>query len=929
VARQTSQRRRRERASAGGAAAAEEAAPASIAESADERRLRRRISLLFLLSGTAALVCEVVWMRALGLVVGSEAQAASAVLSAWFVGTAAGAAVLGRRVDRDPLRSYARLEAATAVAALYSLAALPLLARLAPRLTTFAPGPATVLLASAAALVAFFPATFFQGATLPALVRASARRLEHAPSALGRLYAINTLGAVAGALAAGFVLPPLVGTRASIALAAGIDVLVAVAAFHLARSSSAPAPAPSPASSPPPSSRSSPSSSPSSMASHRRAPILAALALAGFAALAWETAAIRVLSAVFGSTVYSFASVVAAYLGGVALSGAACARFLRRAPSPAWLGWAAAAQAMLLAAGAHLRRVAGPLHLGLRSTFGDGFGASIAAEGVTALVVALPAAFPTTFIFCALAPRAVADESRLGGGIGAALLANTIGCALAPLCAGLVLLPLGGSRATLIAAVATLGAAAACVTILVSARGLPLLVAGASILVATSLPPQLFTWPEHEGRTTLFVAEGAAGVVTVEEERGGTRVLRTGADLFEGGDTSVFAQGRQGHLPMLLHPHPRRVLVLGVGTGGTLGAAARHPGVEVDAVELLGEVIDVLHYFDRTTGRVLDLPSVHIHQADARSFVRAQAAQGEKYDVIIADLFHPQQAGVGNLYTREHFAAIKSALADGGLFVQWLPLHELPPAELATLVRTFVAVFPSASAWLAHFNARTCALGLLGSERPLPLVWDDVVSRASALRPLVGDYLLDRPLEIFGGLLMGPGALARLAGDGPLHTDDRPLIDWLVPLHRAHDPALRLRGVTTVLDAAFPPEDAAAPADRDPSDGLVGFGPDPATASRRRASLGAYRRAIAAAMRGQRAIALGDLDAAISSCQLGIQAVPDFKLNYLVLEDVAWEFEERGMLERAQALWSQVLAFDPGDAEARRGMERVRRKMAR
>jgi len=159
------------------------------------------------------------------------------------------------------------------------------------------------------------------------------------------------------------------------------------------------------------------------------------------------------------------------------------------------------------------------------------------------------------------------------------------------------------------------------------------------------------------------------------EERSGLRILRTGNHLYEGGDRGTFAQRRQGHLPMLLHPSPHRVLVLGVGTGSTVGAVAMHPGVRIEAVELLAEVLETLPYFAESNSHAGANAAVRFHQADARSYVRAEVQNRHQYDVVIADLFHPQQAGVGNLYTREHFAAIRALLEPGGLFMQWVPLY--------------------------------------------------------------------------------------------------------------------------------------------------------------------------------------------------------------------------------------------------------------
>src|SRR5262249_36656812 len=141
---------------------------------------------------------------------------------------------------------------------------------------------------------------------------------------------------------------------------------------------------------------------------------------------------------------------------------------------------------------------------------------------------------------------------------------------------------------------------------------------------------------------------------------------------------------RQAHIPLLLHPAPKRALFLGLGTGATLSAAGDHPGLTADGVELVPEVIETFPLFAGSAPQ-LGRGDIRVHLADARRFVRAP---GEPYDVIVADLYHPSVDGSGALYTREHFAAIRERLAADGLFGQWLPLHQLDIATLRLIVRT-------------------------------------------------------------------------------------------------------------------------------------------------------------------------------------------------------------------------------------------------
>jgi spermidine synthase len=177
-----------------------------------------------------------------------------------------------------------------------------------------------------------------------------------------------------------------------------------------------------------------------------------------------------------------------------------------------------------------------------------------------------------------------------------------------------------------------------------------------------------------------------------------------------GGTSSVFSDRREGHIPLLLHSGPRKVLFLGMGTGGTLAAAADSSGLEAKGVELVAEVIPLLRHFERATGNLNRLPRLDTVVADARRYVNCSR---EKYDVVVADLFHPARDGSGALYTHEHFQAIKARLDHGGVFCQWVPLFQLDLDTLCVIVRTFLQVFPDGSAFLAHYSLKAPIVALV------------------------------------------------------------------------------------------------------------------------------------------------------------------------------------------------------------------------
>ncbi|MEM6677359.1 MAG: spermidine synthase, partial [Pseudomonadota bacterium] len=232
----------------------------------------------------------------------------------------------------------------------------------------------------------------------------------------------------------------------------------------------------------------------------------------------------------------------------------------------------------------------------------------------------------------------------------------------------------------------------------------------------------------------------------------------------------------QGHFALMRHPAPRKALFLGLGTGATLAAAAGHQQIEAEGVEQLGEVIALLPAFPETTEDLFRAGRrIEITQADPRLRIRTGT---ERYDVILADIHHPAREGVGMLYTVEHFEAIRQRLDDDGLFVQWLPLHQLDLPTLKLIIRSFMEVFPDARLSMGNLDPTTPVLALEGWVQKRPPRLSDLIDRtiSSELARELGEIGLDTPFALFGGFLAGPVALADFAGEGPLNTDDHPRV---------------------------------------------------------------------------------------------------------------------------------------------------------
>ena len=676
---------------------------------------------------------------------GAELMAVLGVVAGFFAGLALGAFAFDRAIRRarSVRLAYALLEAAIAAWAIVSVWLIPASGQWLVVLLGGAPSAWLLWLSGfAVPAVVLLPATAAMGGTLIALERL-AGAVRQRPRVASGVYAANTAGAMAGALASVLILMPQLGLSATLLSLAAVNVACAAGALTLGPAADAPPPR-------------SPAATASRLGETR---VLVTLAATGLLGIAAEVLVIRLAAQALQNTVFTFAFLLAAYLFGTAVGGVLWQRAGKQASPSALTGLLAAAAAATLATAA-LLRLLGPLAL---QSGGSGWAAELAIAGALFL---LPSTAMGTLFGCLL--QAVRDRR---GTVGWAIGVNGLGAAAAPPVAALVLIPAVGAWTALLAvALGYLLFSPA------ASRRTALLAAGPAIAAAALwlLPTDpLIRVPA--GGSVLARQEGAAATASVVDDADGIRFLQVNGHFRMGGTSSRRSDWRQAQAPLLLHPHPRRVLLLGVGTGATLAGAASVPGVEATGVELIPEVVHLLPWF-RQPGAP---PLPPVVQTDARRFV---AAALSRYDVIVADLFHPALDGSGSLYTSGHFAAVKERLAEGGVFCQWLPLYQLGLPSLRAIIRSFLDVYPDGTAWLAHFSLQTPMLALMGSRAaPAP---DPVRLGAGTLQhfddPAWRTALLQtglvRPIDIQGLYLAGADKLKAWAGPGPRNTDDRPFV---------------------------------------------------------------------------------------------------------------------------------------------------------
>jgi spermidine synthase len=772
----------------------------------------RRIALLlglFFVSGFAALVYQVLWVRELGLLLGSTAQAAATTIAIFFAGLATGGWYWGRRAagSGSSLRTFGLLEIGVGVTALGHFVLLDLYHAIYPTMHGLV-GSTAVLDTTTKALVAatlLFPPALLMGGTLPVMGQHLVRSPDRLATTGTTLYAVNTIGSAAGALAAGFVLPLALGFRDAYLLAVALDLGVGVVAVTLAARSRGTTPS-SHRQQPPrvPSDEVAPAAEVAARAEHppvaaRSGRIALPVQLiwliafaSGFATLGVEVVYTRLFAQVLQNSAYTYALVLAAFLLALAL-GAAVAHLLARLrrPSPMRvLGGLLLTSAAVTASIPWLfhRVTDGLAYVGADRDWG-GYVAAVA--GTATLAMVLPAV-----VLGALLPyllRLLQPAGRAAGEtIGRLVAANTLGAILGSLTAGFVLLPTVGAWRSLLWLAATYVG----LLLMLVLRRLDLARVGIAVAAGVGLVALLLVDPRGlgqlrfgtgPGERILEVREGAAATAAVVETYD-DRLLRVNNYYTLGSTRALDSERNQTVIPMLTAPDARSVFYLGLGTGITAGAALPFDVDRVVACEILPEVVDLAeaHFHEWQHGLFEDR-RVEIHAEDGRNCLRRSP---ETFDLIISDLFTPWKAGTGNLYTLEHYRTAAERLEPGGRYVQWVPLYQVSERELAIIARTMDEAFAQVTLWRGDLFPNRSIAALVGTDDPTHLDPADAVTTVRDLldEPGLGDpTLTDDQIEAMAlRLYAGNVTASGLFDAAELNTDDHPRIEYLAPrTHRA------------------------------------------------------------------------------------------------------------------------------------------------
>ncbi len=748
------------------------------------------------------LACQVIWLRKLSYLFGSTAVVFSTVLAVFLLGLALGSLLAGRAVDRSarPWRLLGRLEIGLGVYCLLSMPIFDLGRRL--YLAVF-PGDLAPLPAALAkllvVLVAMIGPTMAIGAVFPLAVRLRGRDLGSLGHDLSRVYGLDTLGAALGALLAGFFLVPELGLSASTWLlglaAVGLGLVILSAKGREGRQGQT---ARRPAEIPPVSA--SASGSAPIMEEGTLAALFVTFFLSGAAALLLETGWNRFFSLLNGTHVYSTSTVLAGFLTGIGAGSLLMGRWIDRLRNP----FAAVAYlyAVIALCGMLVFRSEGLFTRAYFAIFQatSGYYAFQLGVGLVVILIVFLATLAMGANFPLVARLAARGAAERGTSAGRVFFANTLGAVVGALLAELVLLPAWGFSGLMVTTLAVYVVAtivflalspgerrwihlAACAALL-----------GAAVLLSPAMLP--FQMP-YEALYYHGVRAGSLRQYEKEQRDlrlvdqrqgfyGQVAVARLGPDLLlkHNGKTDASTSMRDnrtqlllGHLPLLFHPNPRRVLAIGLGGGFTLRAIVHHPEPQsITVAEIDPLVVEAARrWFAPYNDRALEDPRVRVVTNDGRNFIDGTS---ERFDVITSEPPNIWVSGASGLFTQEFYRSAAAHLTASGILCQWVPLYEMQREDFRTMLHTITTVFPEVTFWQVGTDVI-----LLASKSPFQIELEPTKARlrSSALaRDFTSMGLTGRGvLELLNSPAVRPDQVPAFLGRvDAVNVDDQPVLEF-------------------------------------------------------------------------------------------------------------------------------------------------------
>ena len=777
--------------------------------------------LTFLLfSGTCGLIYEILWMKMLTLIIGNTVFSITTVLTSFMGGLALGSFLAGRLEDKikNPLRIYGLLEGCIGAYALllpFLIAGTEPLFRfiyqnINPSFYGFS------LLRFLVCGIILLAPTSLMGATLPVISKYFVKRQAHLGWTVSKIYGVNTFGAVLGSFAAGFILIPRLGITLTIYSAAFLNLAIAASVLILFRNL------------------------PQVELEEKKEEfkekekkkkkkkkreieeevirgrwktitfvVMAGIGLSGVAAMIYQIAWTRVLSLSIGSSVYAFSLIVTAFICGLALGSLFIGKFIDRrkhlvlglALVEGIIGISALLVVPLLG---KLPVVAAKAVFSSINSFKHVHFAEFA--------IIFPLLLIPTFMMGAAVPMAIKicarDVKRVGRFFGNVYAANTLGAIFGSFISGFFLIPWLGAQKSIFFAVSINIFVAVIIVLHAPTLAVPRRVAVALVtaVIAVVLWKPISTWDTSiltsgpylytdlyknvsvqkgleleaamkEGYQLLFFKEGLNAVVSVKKTTDGDLVLEINGKADATAKSDAATQLMLGHLPLLLHQSAEDALVIGLGSGMTLGAVERYPVKAVDVVEIEPAVVEASQYFQDFTGDALNDKRVNLIVADGRNHL---ALTRRQYDVIISEPSNPWISGMANLFTREFFELAKQRLRKGGVMCQWVHAYSMSSVDFKTIVRTFHTAFPHVMVWEASLGGDYLLIGFPEDLNIDHQMLEDRLDEERMRADLVKMNMTNLA-SFLSKLVITKEAIAEYTKGALLHTDDNSLLEYSAP----------------------------------------------------------------------------------------------------------------------------------------------------
>jgi len=761
-------------------------------------RSRFWIFIFFFVSGATGLIYEVVWTRLLTRVMGNTHYSVATVLTMFMTGLALGSYLGGRWIDKksNPLALYAILEGAIGIYCLL----IPCMIEWASPLFQWvyqAQGESYTQVSLYRFLICgsiLLVPTSFMGATLPVLSKHVSRNTAFIGRDVGTLYSLNTFGAVFGALSSAFLFMRLWGVLITIYFAAALNIGIAIVIFLLFRPRMSSDEREEPASQDTEDEAIVPDSSRANTVI-----ILLAFGFSGLCALTYQVAWNRIFSLLLGSSVYAFSLILTTFILGLALGTVVFSRLVNQIKNP-------------LVVFGILQAAIGVSALMALPLFGDipfvnrwvyqNWSMEFASIQWSVFLVIFSLLFVPTFCMGGQFPIVIRLVVRkldtLGHSIGKVYASNTIGTIVGSFLAGFVLIPWVGIQNTILVAV-MLNMLIGLALLVMSPRlslNFKMYVLPAILIVCflwgrslepwdksvissgSYMPYRIGDLSEAEARTNkiLFYQEGTHTTVTTELSVSGNIFLRVNGKTDASLAMDMRTQLLSGYLPMLLHADPKSALVIGQGSGITLGAVEQFPVKNVDLVEISSAVIEGSRFFDPFNHHALDDERLKLIVADGRNHV---ALAERKYDVIVSEPSNPWISGVGALFTVNFFELMKKRLNPGGVACIWVHTN-MSPMSFKSVVRTFAETFESVTLWESIVGDDYL---LIGSDSEMKLSYgkmNELLSNEVRGKDLHG-IGVHKVRDLMSLLIMNRERILEFGKEAPIHTDDNSLLEFNAP----------------------------------------------------------------------------------------------------------------------------------------------------